>query len=372
MKINAAYNLIMMVDELHKMGYEKLRISPGMSATGLCWRCTIAPKHYMECDTGALLNSTKLKNLPHFSVGELRDDSDPKVLAGLFVDEFPETCRMSEGHDADYMTWFDMVVKLAEKANAFPICYFEWGQVGLGMIPMTDNSFAIPFASFGESSDSAEKPSGRYSKFVFTNDQYKYVVNHFVMQIEYAKKNLLRKPVLNENDFVFFWKHYSKSGLVTKSCLSQWFPSRFKMNGITYNCAEQFMMAEKARVFGDEETRKMILSSSDPQEIKVLGRRVKGFDVKCWDSVSYDKVVYGNMAKFSQNRELLEYLVETGDKVLVEASPLDTIWGVGLDESNPDIMNVSKWKGLNKLGFALMEVRKWMVKYKNTLDVIGC
>lgn len=158
-------------------------------------------------------------------------------------------------------------------------------------------------------------------------------------------------------DFVFFWGHHAKLDTITKACFSQWFPAEFEVEGTTYYCAEQYMMAEKARVFGDEEIRQQILSSSDPKEMKALGRLVKNFDVEKWNDVAGDIVVMGNFHKFKQNPRLLDFLLSTGEKVIVEASPYDTIWGIGMKESDLGITDPSNWKGTNLLGFALMEVR---------------
>lgn len=158
-------------------------------------------------------------------------------------------------------------------------------------------------------------------------------------------------------EYVFFWGHHSKTGQVTKACFSQWYPCTFEVDGITYNCAEQYMMAEKARVFSDEEVFSKILATSNPKDIKALGREVKNFDAKKWSAVSKDIVVKGNLHKFAQNMDLFQFLHDTGDKVLVEASPYDTIWGIGMQESETGITNPHNWKGLNQLGFALMEVR---------------
>lgn len=158
-------------------------------------------------------------------------------------------------------------------------------------------------------------------------------------------------------EYVFFWGHHCKTNDVTKACLSQWFPCFFEVDGVVYNCAEQYMMAEKARVFRDEETRTKILASSDPKSIKTLGREVKNFISEKWISVSKDIVVNGNKHKFAQNKDLLNFLLSTRDKILVEASPYDKIWGIGMRDSEIGITNPHNWKGLNKLGFSLMEVR---------------
>ena len=154
-----------------------------------------------------------------------------------------------------------------------------------------------------------------------------------------------------------------------KGCLSQWQECSFVVDGVSYSSAEQFMMAEKARTFGDVDTLEKILAAKLPRKIKALGREVKGFDGKKWDSVKSDVVVRGNMAKFSQNRELLSFLLGTGDAMLVEASPEDCIWGVGLKESDRDILDPDKWKGENLLGRALMEVRAKLADTKEAEEI---
>ena len=130
-----------------------------------------------------------------------------------------------------------------------------------------------------------------------------------------------------------------------------------EVDGVRYNCAEQYMMAEKARTFGDKETLAKILASDKPRIIKKLGREVRGFDSAKWDEVKYGVVVKGNVAKFSQNPELKAFLLSTGTAELVEASPVDEVWGIGLAEGSPLIRDKSKWEGQNLLGKALMKVR---------------
>ena len=159
------------------------------------------------------------------------------------------------------------------------------------------------------------------------------------------------------SDFVFFWGHTDRGEGLTKACLSQWFPCSFVVDGQYYNCAEQYMMAEKARIFGDEEMRQQILAEYSQMAMKKLGRKVKNYDDAVWKSVRFDVVVKGILAKFSQNEKLRNFLISTDDKVLVEASPKDEVWGIGLDEHSSEASSPWKWKGTNLLGFALMEVR---------------
>jgi len=117
------------------------------------------------------------------------------------------------------------------------------------------------------------------------------------------------------------------------------------------------MMAEKARLFNDKQALEKILAANDPAEAKDLGRTVKGYKEDLWKKHRVDIVVRGNQAKFSQNEKLKAFLKTTGDAVLVEASPHDKIWGIGLEQSHTDAGNPAKWRGLNLLGFGLMEVR---------------
>ena len=163
--------------------------------------------------------------------------------------------------------------------------------------------------------------------------------------------------VLRREDFVFFWGHVARAEKQEKACLSQWYPCGFEVDGFYYNCAEQFMMAEKARLFHDDDALQKIMQAYDPLVQKKIGRRVQGYDDARWKGHCFDTVVRGNAAKFSQNEKLRDYLLSTGDKILVEASPKDSVWGIGLDEESPDAINPRKWPGKNLLGFALMEVR---------------
>ena len=174
----------------------------------------------------------------------------------------------------------------------------------------------------------------------------------------YTIETLLRmKANWTYSDFVFFWGHTDRGEGLSKACLSQWFPCTFVVDGQYYNCAEQYMMAEKARIFGDEEIRQQILAEYSQMAMKKLGRKVKNYDDAVWKNVRFDVVVKGNLAKFSQNEKLRNFLISTDDKVLVEASPKDEVWGIGLDEHSSEASSPWKWKGTNLLGFALMEVR---------------
>jgi ribA/ribD-fused uncharacterized protein len=158
--------------------------------------------------------------------------------------------------------------------------------------------------------------------------------------------------------FVFFWGHQARlDGSIGESCFSQWWPSAFTVAGVVYQTAEHWMKAQKARLFNDEETLTRILDCTSPAEAKKLGRMAKVFDPVLWDAHKYELVKQSSYHKFSQHPDLREFLLRTYDRVLVEASPVDPIWGVGMAKTDKNIHNPSDWKGENLLGFALMEVR---------------
>jgi ribA/ribD-fused uncharacterized protein len=157
--------------------------------------------------------------------------------------------------------------------------------------------------------------------------------------------------------FVFFWGHQPGKAGVTASCFSQWYDAPFVVDGQSYLTAEHYMMAAKARLFGDTEICAQILAAPNPGAAKDLGRRVAGFDEKIWNANRYSIVVSANQAKFEQHPELGDLLKQTGNRVLVEASPVDRIWGVGLAQDDQKVNDPNQWRGLNLLGFALMQVR---------------
>ena len=165
--------------------------------------------------------------------------------------------------------------------------------------------------------------------------------------------------------FVFFWGHTAKGASVGKECLSQWYPASFEVDQVHYPSAEHFMMAEKARLFGSEDVREKILASDNPGAAKKLGRAVRDFDNAVWEQHRFGIVVAANLAKFGKNPELGSFLVGTGDRVLVEASPRDRIWGIGLAQNQPECENPNLWCGLNLLGFALMEARSELTANKS-------
>lgn len=161
-----------------------------------------------------------------------------------------------------------------------------------------------------------------------------------------------------DNKYLFFWGHQpNKDGSISKTCFSQWWLSSFEVDNVTYKTAEHWMMAKKAELFNDKEVLEKIIKANSPAEAKKLGREVKNYDDAVWLENRYEIVRQGNFYKFSQNKNLKEFLINTKDRVLVEASPVDPIWGIGMASDHKDVLNPKKWRGPNLLGFALMEVR---------------
>jgi ribA/ribD-fused uncharacterized protein len=170
-------------------------------------------------------------------------------------------------------------------------------------------------------------------------------------------------------DFLFFWGHTPKrADAVDASCLSQWFPCAFVIDGVTYRTAEHWMMAEKARLFRDDDALARVLACATPAEAKKHGRSVRDYDDAAWGRIRSEAVVRGNVAKFDQNPDLGAFLRSTGERILVEASPRDRVWGIGMGASNPDARDPAKWRGRNLLGFALVEARERLFSRRTGSD----
>lgn len=167
-------------------------------------------------------------------------------------------------------------------------------------------------------------------------------------------------------DFLFFYGHTNDKKEVNKSSLSQWYIKDFKENDLVFNCMEKYMMYNKALLFDDKDIANEILNNNQPKAIKELGRKVKNFNDELWDKMKYKIVFTGNYYKFSQNTDLRNFLLSTKNKVLVEASPYDKVWGIKMRYNDENIENPFCWKGENLLGFALMEARDEIKRvYKN-------
>jgi ribA/ribD-fused uncharacterized protein len=152
------------------------------------------------------------------------------------------------------------------------------------------------------------------------------------------------------NQYVFFYGGY----------LSNWADTSFEdvQTGIPYNCSEQYMMHMKALLFGDHETADKIMKATFPGDQKALGRLVSGFEKEYWEKHARDIVYRGCFFKFTQHKDAHEYLMSTKNHYLVEASPHDTIWGIGLGAYDEAVNDPKNWKGLNWLGQVLTALRE--------------
>ena len=157
---------------------------------------------------------------------------------------------------------------------------------------------------------------------------------------------------MHEGNCVFFWNDDEENGI-----FSNWYRSTFTVDGFPYRHVEQYMMAQKAKLFHDMETYAAVLETEDPGTCKELGRKVSPFESAVWDAVRYEVVKTGNRAKYEQNPELKEALLKTGGSLLAEASPEDRIWGIGLDRLEAAETDPDDWPGQNLMGIILMELR---------------
>lgn len=158
------------------------------------------------------------------------------------------------------------------------------------------------------------------------------------------------KPNLLVEDYYFFWE--------TKHPFSQWHKCSFTISGLTFTSTEQYMMYQKAKLFDDMDIAEKILRTNNVREQKKLGRQVRNFKKQDWNQNAIQIVFTGNKAKFTQNSDFLNLLLSTKGKTIVEASPDDNIWGIGLSESEEESRDLLKWKGTNWLGIVLTELRE--------------
>jgi ribA/ribD-fused uncharacterized protein len=159
-------------------------------------------------------------------------------------------------------------------------------------------------------------------------------------------------------DYAFFLAPDAQQpGVLGNECLSQWYPSEMRLDGVRFPTAEHYMMWRKARLFGDTDVERQLLADDSPAVAKQLGRRVRNFRSEIWDRHRFEIVVDGSVAKFEQNETLRNYLLGTGDRILAEASPVDLIWGLGFEATDPRAQDPLQWTGSSLLGFALMRVR---------------
>lgn len=167
------------------------------------------------------------------------------------------------------------------------------------------------------------------------------------------------------HDFLFFWGDNRKR-LGDRAVFSQFYPAAFHSDGLMFPSAEHWMMYQKAMLFDDTKIASKILNTEFAGKAKEYGRCVADFDQKVWDEEKIGIVRLGNLLKFTQNGELEQILVDTGDRILVEASPYDPIWGIGLRETDFGATNPLRWNGDNLLGFILMDVRRILTSTTKT------
>lgn len=154
--------------------------------------------------------------------------------------------------------------------------------------------------------------------------------------------------------FHYFWTE--------ESIFSQWYKRSMKVDGITYSCCEQYMMHQKAKLFGDDQVAKQILTCTSQKSMKALGRKVQNFSDQVWEA-NRERIVYeGNYAKFTQHDDLRRKLLENADCEYVEASPYDGIWGIKLKEDDPRAKKRETWHGLNLLGRILTQLRDDLIQ----------
>lgn len=143
--------------------------------------------------------------------------------------------------------------------------------------------------------------------------------------------------------------------------LSNWYLSKFTVDGIVFSSVEQYMMYNKAIVFNDLDTAQEIMNTDDVSVIKKLGRSVQGYDDTVWSNVRYNIVLKGVYHKFTQNEVLYSRLIATRGKILAECAVHDRVWGIGLSMKDHNRYSLSKWRGQNLLGGALMQVRENLI-----------
>jgi hypothetical protein len=161
--------------------------------------------------------------------------------------------------------------------------------------------------------------------------------------------------MLITDDFVFFYKSF----------YSQWKIAPVRIDGRTYNCSEQYMMHRKATLFEDWETADKIMKAEHPRDHQSLGRTVKNFNQEVWNANAREIVYQANLAKYMQHEDMRKEMLATGNRKFVEASPTDIIWGVGLGEKDPLIVDPKNWRGTNWLGQALDRVKATLLQTKN-------
>jgi ribA/ribD-fused uncharacterized protein len=220
-------------------------------------------------------------------------------------------------------------------------CFVEGGNTGL---PVGQVTVVVP------ARETEEAPRAEY---VEPDTSFPEVELHVVSEFIPVRGPLtIDIPQPEDERFTFFWH----------GPFSQWHRCRFTVNGVLYNCAEQYMMAGKARLFTDFNALQKIMAATDPSIHKKVGRAVRGFDEGKWNAVAKEVVYNGNHAKFTQNPTLLKALLDTYGTTLVEASPYDKIWGIGMHATDRNAQRRATWQGKNWLGEVLTQLRNDLCK----------
>src|SRR6185437_349217 len=203
----------------------------------------------------------------------------------------------------------------------------------------------------------------------FRDEKYTRIVDYLNLPLRFIAKGYFNSKDIelgiNGSEISEFEGHFLNESYynfyATKHPFSQWHKCSFVIDDILFNSAEQYMMYSKAILFNNNDIAEQILLSKDVREQKMLGRKVKGFDIKIWEGEAINFVYKGNKAKFSQNEEFKNLLLSTRGKTLVEASPTDTVWGIGLEETDKASNQIWTWKGTNWLGIILTELREEII-----------
>lgn len=180
---------------------------------------------------------------------------------------------------------------------------------------------------------------------------------------EFSRAALSRQGPRPPSSFVFFYGHGESAG--ENRVFSNWYePTDGEIrdeSGICFRTTEHYMMWRKAKLFGDEEASIAVLCADTPKQAKAIGRKVRGFDDDIWKMNARMIVADGCMLKFEKDEVCKKRLLETGEKILVEASPRDRLWGIGMGVGNPNRLDPRQWRGENWLGEVLMDVRARIV-----------
>ena len=155
-----------------------------------------------------------------------------------------------------------------------------------------------------------------------------------------------------------FFGHTNTTGKVNQTCFSNFYPAQFVYKGYNFPTSEHALMASKAMVFWDTVRFQMIVKSDTPSSAKQYGRKVEGYTDSIWAACRYQIMTDILIEKFTQNDLMCEYLLSTGEEILVETSPYDKVWGIGMGQENRAWVDQKLWKGQNLLGFALMDTRR--------------